>query len=98
MALTISSIQQVPLTEAIQPGGREGKPGEFGEALQTAISRIEASRSSATAKVERFLAGEQEELHSVVLATQRAELEFELMVQVRNKVIQAYQEIMRTQV
>ena len=45
-----------------------------------------------------FLTGGNEELHSVALAAQRASLEFELFLQVRNKVTSAYQEIMRMQV
>ena len=37
-------------------------------------------------------------MHSVILASQRAELEFDMFLQVRNKVVSAYQEIMRMQV
>jgi flagellar hook-basal body complex protein FliE len=47
--------------------------------------------------VERFLSGEGEELHQTVMATQQAELSFELFLQARNKVVSAYQEIMRMQ-
>jgi len=50
---------------------------------------------TASASVEQFLSGEGGELHSVVLATQRAELSFDLMLQMRNKIVSAYQEIMR---
>ena len=59
-----------------------------------------ASKTSATRApkpVEKFLSGEGEELHTTVLATQRAELAFQLFLQVRNKVVDAYQEIMRMQ-
>ena len=51
----------------------------------------------ASASVERFLSGDGEDLHTTVLATQRAELAFEMFQQVRNKVVNAYQEIMRMQ-
>ena len=47
--------------------------------------------------VERFLSGEGEELHTTILATQQAELSFDLFLQARNKVVSAYQEIMRMQ-
>ena len=47
--------------------------------------------------MERFLAGDSEELHTTILATQRAELAFEMFLQTRNKVVGAYQEIMRMQ-
>jgi len=47
--------------------------------------------------VEQFLSGEGGELHSTILATQKAELSFDLFLQMRNKVVSAYQEIMRMQ-
>ncbi len=51
----------------------------------------------ATQAVQRFLSGDGQELHSAILAVQRADLTFELGLQVRNKVVSAYQEIMRIQ-
>ena len=45
----------------------------------------------------RFLSGEGEDLHTTILATQQAELSFDLFLQMRNKVVSAYQEIMRMQ-
>ncbi|MSV34242.1 MAG: flagellar hook-basal body complex protein FliE [Bryobacterales bacterium] len=46
----------------------------------------------------RFLNGEGEEIHKVALAAQQADLSFQMFLQVRNKVISAYQEIMRMQI
>ena len=66
--------------------------------LSNAIQKIESIGQNASASVERFLSGEGEELHTTVLATQRAELAFEMFMQARNKVVSAYQEIMRMQV
>jgi len=84
-----------PITGA--PGGaRPG--GGFQEALQAALGRVEKLRDAADRSTEAFLAGEGEELHRTVLATQRAELAFELFLEMRNKVVQAYQDIMRMQV
>jgi flagellar hook-basal body complex protein FliE len=48
--------------------------------------------------VERFLSGEGEDLHTTVLATTQAELSFNMFLQMRNKVVSAYQEIMRMQI
>ncbi len=85
-----------PIIEA--PGSAAGKrTGSFGEALSGAIANIEQQRASANDSVNRFLSGEGEELHTAVLKTQKAELSFELFMQVRNKVVQAYQEVMRMQ-
>jgi flagellar hook-basal body complex protein FliE len=83
-----------PLAPAPAPGGAGGG---FGAVLANAIQGVEAMRHQSVQAVEKFLSGEGEELHTTVLATQRAELAFELFLQVRNKVVQAYQEIMRMQ-
>ncbi len=65
--------------------------------LNSAIQSVESSRQNAEAQVAGFLSGEGQEIHQVVMATQRADLSFELFQGVRNKVVQAYQEIMRMQ-
>ncbi len=76
-----------------QPAGE----ASFRDILGSAIDQVETSRSEANAGVNRFLAGEGDDLHSTILASQRADLEFQMFMQVRNKVVQAYSEIMRMQ-
>ena len=70
----------------------------FGSVFQDAISRVEQFRLDAQSSVDRFLSGDSEELHTVALKAQQAELSFELFLQVRNKIVNAYQEVMRMQV
>jgi flagellar hook-basal body complex protein FliE len=70
----------------------------FQNVLHSAIQNVEASSASADAAVKNYLAGGPQELHSTILATQSAELDFEMFLQVRNKVVSAYEEIMRMQV
>jgi len=82
-----------PISPATQPRGG----GAFQQALSAAIQGVEASGQNAAAAVERFLGGEGEELHNTIMAAQRAELAFEMFLQARNKVVSAYQEIMRMQ-
>ena len=77
--------------------GVTGAPGEFQNALKNAIGTIQGLQNDAGTAVQSFLTGENEELHTTVLATQRAEMAFELGLQVRNKVVSAYQEIMKMQ-
>jgi flagellar hook-basal body complex protein FliE len=72
--------------------------GAFGSMLEAMIGRVEQSQTQAQQAAESFLTGGNEELHSVALAAQRAELQFDLFLQVRNKAVSAYQEIMRMQV
>ena len=86
------SLPQAPSLEARAPAGA------FQEVLASAVRNVEAFGQNASASVEQFLSGEGGELHSTILATQRAELAFDLFLQMRNKVVSAYQEIMRMQV
>jgi flagellar hook-basal body complex protein FliE len=85
---------------ALDPMAAAGSPaagGAFQAAFSAAIQSVEGSAQDASASVGRFLSGEGEEVHTMVLAAQRAELSFDLFLQARNKVVSAYQEIMRMQ-
>jgi len=88
-----------PLAPALpQPAAPASGGGVFRSLLDSTIANVEATRQAADKEVEQFLSGEGGELHTAALATQRAELAFELFLQVRNKVVQAYQEVMRMQI
>ena len=96
MALPIAPVSGVAVIDPIRPAAQKGGGG-FQDVLAGAIQSVEGSSRAASASVERFLSGEGEELHTTVLATQRAELTFDMFLQMRNKVVSAYQEIMRMQ-
>jgi flagellar hook-basal body complex protein FliE len=85
------------LPESIRSAGEATPGGGFREVFASAVQQVESMGQDASASVERFLSGDGEDLHTTVLATQRAELAFEMFQQVRNKVVSAYQEIMRMQ-
>ena len=94
-AITPISPITVPQMPQAATGG--GLAGDFTDVMQAAIGKVEQYRADANQSVENFLSGEGGELHTTVLATQRAELALEMFMQTRNKVVQAYQEIMRMQ-
>ena len=70
----------------------------FAQAFSQAVSKVEAFQNNASMSVDKFLSGEGEELHKIALDSQQAQLSFDLFLQVRNKVVAAYQEVMRMQV
>ena len=93
----------VPISTGIPPIGPISGPtpaggGAFQDVLTHAISSVEAFSQQSAASTQRFLSGEGEELHDTVMAAQRAELSFDLFLQMRNKVVSAYQEVMKMQV
>jgi flagellar hook-basal body complex protein FliE len=93
----IASINPIPNLTAIQPAGQASQPGAFQSVLHGAIQTIESANQDATTAVQKFLTGENEELHTAALAVQKANLMFDLGLQVRNKVVDAYQQIMQMQ-
>ena len=97
MIQPISNITPIGMPQVSSPTSGTGQPGDFQNVLSSAISSLEAQQNNATSSVQKFLTGENEELHTTILATQKAELAFELGLQVRNKVVDAYQEIMKMQ-
>ena len=97
MTLPISNIAPIGMPQMTPASGAVGQPGEFQNVLSSAINSLESLQNNATDSVQKFLTGQNEELHTTILATQKAELAFELGLQVRNKVVDAYQEVMKMQ-
>ncbi len=94
----VSTIPQISLPDVARVNPANAAAGGFQSVLEGMIGHVEQSQTQARQATETFLTGGNEELHSVALAAQRASLEFELFLQVRNKITSAYQEIMRMQV
>jgi flagellar hook-basal body complex protein FliE len=97
MTSPISSLSPVQLPDPIRPAGETSSGGGFRDALAGAIQSVEGASRDASASAQRFLSGEGEELHTTIMAAQRAELSLDMFLQVRGKVVSAYQEIMRMQ-
>ncbi|MEE8058569.1 MAG: flagellar hook-basal body complex protein FliE [Pseudomonadales bacterium] len=72
--------------------------GSFGTWLSQEISAINDQIQAADVQVQQLASGEQDNLHQVMLTLEKAKLGFELGLQVRNKLLEGYQEIMRMQV
>jgi flagellar hook-basal body complex protein FliE len=69
----------------------------FSSILSNTIDNLQSLQNRADDAAQKFMAGENDEIHDIALAGQQAELAFELGLQVRNKVVNAYQEIMKMQ-
>jgi flagellar hook-basal body complex protein FliE len=88
---------QLSEVHAPQSQGKE-KGGAFGEILKDAISTVNELQKQSDQDIQKLMTGESQDLHNTVIAMQKADLSFQMMMQVRNKIVQAYQEIMRMQV
>lgn len=88
-----------PTIQAEQPGGASsaGSSLPFDQMLANAIQRVEQQQTAAEDAAVRLAAGQVDDLAEVVIAAEKASLTLGLAVQVRNKALEAYQEIMRMQ-
>ena len=91
----IANIASIAMPAAAGVAASAG--GDFQSILSSAIGGIQSAQNNASDAVQKFMTGENEELHTTVLAAQKAELSFELGLQVRNKIVDAYQEVMKMQ-
>jgi flagellar hook-basal body complex protein FliE len=87
---------RMPGSGAASPSAETGSM--FQGMFQTAVNTVEGMQAKADSTVQSFLSGENEDVHSSVLAVQQASLSFSLFQQVRNRVVSAYQEVMKMQV
>jgi len=94
----ISNITPISMPDLVAPARSTDQSGEFQKVLSGSIDKLESLNNDASEAVQKFLTGENEELHTAILATQKASLAFELGLQVRNKVVDAYQEVMKMQI
>ena len=71
---------------------------EFSSFLNKAVGEVEGKMRSAEVEKQKVLTGETNNLHQATIASSEAGIAFSLMVEVRNKLVESYQEIMRMQV
>ena len=71
---------------------------DFGQMLMDVIKEVNAAQNEAGALKDAFMTGQNVELHELMISMERAGLAMELTLQVRNKILDAYQEISRMQV
>ncbi len=98
-------LEQLQATSALASGTKktaaDGETGQvdFSETLKTAIDKVNDVQQSASQLSKDFVSGESDtDLHEVMVSLQKANVSFQSMVQVRNKLVTAYQEIMNMQI
>jgi len=89
------SLEPTAARTAESPSANTAGPS-FGDMLENALRQVEQDQHTANDMAVKLAAGEVEDIAQVMIASERASLSLNLAIQVRNKVIEAYQEIMRT--
>lgn len=76
----------------------DGRVRSFQDTLQEFLGDVNSMQNVADASIEKFVAGEVKDVHQVMAAVAEARTSFNLMLEIRNKTLEAYQEMMRMQV
>ena len=84
--------------ESADEGSESGGTKSFGDFMKDLVKDANTSSLQADSKMQDVAAGRNKDLHGAVLAMEKADVQFRLLTQVRNKVIDAYREILRMQV
>lgn len=97
VASGIAPIVDVASTGSTGTTGTTGGPG-FLDSLKSAIGNVNDAQKEAGRAVDALMTGDTQDIHRTMVALQQADVSFQLMMQVRNKLVTAYEEIQRMQI
>ena len=93
----LGGVEQIGrVNDATAPGKADGP--SFGDVLKDSLSQVNQLQHEADKSIKDLATGGPTTLHDTMIALQKADLSFKLMMQVRNKIVEAYQEVVRMQV
>jgi flagellar hook-basal body complex protein FliE len=93
------SISSVKVPNPASPEGIKGAQGDdFAQTLMDVLKEVNQSQSEARSKQNAFMTGQPVEFHDLMIAMEKASTAMQLTLQVRNKLLEGYQEINRMQV
>jgi len=92
------AAQQVDMPQAGGVAGGQAAQGPFGQLLTQFVGEVNEKQAVSTEMVNGLLSGQDIPLHRVMIAMEEAGVAFQMMVEVRNKLLEGYQELMRMQV
>ena len=87
-----------PLSSPDGATAETGATGQFGRLVSQGLEQVNAKLLGTQADLQQLGLGKAESVHQVMIRMEEARLSFQLMMQVRNRVLEAYQDVMRMQV
>ena len=94
----IAAIGAIAAPETLAPAASAAQGGGFGAWFTQELGQVNQTLAVAEQDVRQLAAGQVENMHQVMIHLEEAKLSFQLLAQVRNHLLDAYQEVMRTQV
>ncbi|MEO8428457.1 MAG: flagellar hook-basal body complex protein FliE [Verrucomicrobiota bacterium] len=97
-AVPFNELQKLGPGALQQPFSSQPAGGSFGDLLGQMVNEVGAKQTAAGDAIGGVLSGQGVPLHQAMIAMQEASVSFQLMVEVRNKLLESYQELMRMQI
>ncbi len=95
---SLPSVSDVGASPSLPGIDRQPAGGpSFGGLLHEAIEKVNHIQLQASQAVDALVTGQTQNIHQTMIALQQADISFQLMMQVRNKLVMAYEEIQRMQ-
>lgn len=97
--ITIPANRESLKISGVTPGTIDASDSvSFGQVLKQSLNEVNQLQSEADRAIEALATGQQTDIHNTMIAMEKADVAFRLLMQIRNKVISAYETIMRMQV
>lgn len=98
--MAISGVNSVNgiAASSVKAAGKTDDNVSFKDLLLDALNNVNTLEQESARMTEDFIAGRTDNIHSVLIAAEKASISLQFVMEVRNKVLEAYQEIMRMQV
>lgn len=82
----------------LEPASNSPAAGVFGEIFTQGLNQVNRSLVATQTDLQRLATGEARDLHQVMIKLEESRLSFQLMMQVRNRLLEAYQDVMKMQI
>ncbi len=94
---TLAPVRTDRAASPATTGKTEGLGGahQFGNLFTKLVDEVDSSRQAAAAETQKIMLGQSDQIHGAMISLQESSLALNLMVEVRNKLVDSYQELMR---
>jgi flagellar hook-basal body complex protein FliE len=94
---SLPGLGSLPTNPTSPTGVDGGEGGGFGATLKNALYKVDQLQQESDASTSQLVQGDRQDIHNVMIAVEKADIAFQLMMQVRNKIVNAYQEVSKLQ-
>ncbi len=96
--VSLLDLKPILLSKPAAPKAKEGEGPAFSDIIKDSIQKVDQAQKDADRIMQDFVTKKNTDLHEVMITWEKADISLKLFMKIRNKVLDAYQEVMRMQV